>query len=100
MMFCYELAMVCTTRAMLMLNLTNYKASSKRVEGIPDAAHLCLAAAGVLEFVSQMIQENAALGYEAPVHMLELSLPVLEGLRALSLAVVRSLSQTMALNCS
>lgn len=86
--------MVCITRAMLMLNLTSYKARSKRVESIPDAAHLCLAAAGVLEFVSQLVQENAALGYEAPVHMLELSLPVLEGLRALALAVVRSLLQS------
>lgn len=62
MLLCYEFSMVYVTRVMLMLNLTSFKVLDKQVENIADAAHLCLAAAGVLEFVSHTVQENTASG--------------------------------------
>lgn len=85
----FELPMVLFTRAMLLLNQAKCVSRSRDYEQIPRAAALCLEAAGIVDYIVELMNTHLVEGIESPSAMPELSLDVLQSLHGLCLAIVR-----------
>uniref|UniRef100_K3X5X5 BRO1 domain-containing protein n=1 Tax=Globisporangium ultimum (strain ATCC 200006 / CBS 805.95 / DAOM BR144) TaxID=431595 RepID=K3X5X5_GLOUD len=88
----FELPMVLSTRAVLLLNRAKCVSRARDREKVPQAVAFCLEAAGIFDYILELMNAHLMDGIEAPSSLPDLSLDVLQSLQGVCLAIAQQLS--------